>query len=328
MPTILDIAKRSGVSKSTVSRVLNNHPHVSEASKKKVMEAIQELSYVRNARAVKLRTQKSRMIGIVVPTIDATYFSQLVSAFIQCFRKYNYGIIIHETLFKRENELEMYDKLLHKELDALIITNSLYTEKEIKHKIDDHIVIVCNEQFSGTALDVFGLNEEDAIFEATEFLLDKGCQHIYFCADSMLTPLQQSRWSGFKKAHEHRGLSCPTENRFDGIRTIEDGIVLGNKLFQEGLEVDGIIAGSDFVAAGILHAARLHKIIIPDDLRIIGFDNHPICKTTYPELTSIQNNIEEMVADAVACLTNRMNGESFPPRKKSYRGRMIERHTT
>ncbi|MHC8520643.1 LacI family DNA-binding transcriptional regulator [Rossellomorea sp. H39__3] len=101
MPTILDIARVSGVSKSTVSRVLNHHPHVSEDSRRKVEEAIKELSYVRNLRGVQLRLQRNHTIGIVVPLLDHPYFSRLAGILTKTCRDAGYKMVIHQTFFPR-----------------------------------------------------------------------------------------------------------------------------------------------------------------------------------------------------------------------------------
>jgi DNA-binding LacI/PurR family transcriptional regulator len=324
IPNIHDIARVSGVSKSTVSRVLNAHPHVSEESRTKVLEAIRQLSYVRNARAVHLRLQSSKLIGIIVPDLNHPYFSQLVSGLNLALREHGYRVVVYQTHFSEVDECQVYDKLVQKEMDGVIIAHSVLSERKIKERVQSNLAIICNEQFEGEWLDVYGLDEQDAIFQATAYLLHKGRRHLIFCMDH-LTALQMRRWNGFNMAHQQFGLVCPESRRFGGLVSIQDGLELGNRLFASKLEIDGIIAGSDFVAAGLLRAAKINNVTVPDDVSLIGFDDHPICLVTAPELTTIANRVDEMVRDMVARLKQRLQGDACMPERKMYKGKLVHR---
>jgi LacI family transcriptional regulator, repressor for deo operon, udp, cdd, tsx, nupC, and nupG len=328
MPTILDIARLSGVSKSTVSRVLNHHPHVSPESQQKVREAIKALSYVPNSQAVHLRLQTTKMIGIVVPVLDHPFFSQLVSMLTKACRTNGYKVVVHQTFFSKEEELAIYEELIRKEMDALILTYSTLSETELKENVRNGIVVVCNEQLNGEYFDVVGMNEGEAICQATIHLLESGLRNLVFCCDDPAYPLQQKRWSGFKRAHEYYGLSCHQSQRYEGILTIQDGIRLGEELFHNSGSIEGIIAGSDFVAAGLLSSAKTYGINVPDDVKIIGFDNHPICLTTTPPLTSLSYPFDQMTHDVMACLTKRLRGDITSPANILYKAELVVRGTS
>ncbi|MDW4525320.1 LacI family DNA-binding transcriptional regulator [Rossellomorea marisflavi] len=313
MPTILDIARVSGVSKSTVSRVLNHHPHVSEDSRRKVEEAIKELSYVRNLRGVQLRLQRNHTIGIVVPLLDHPYFSRLAGILTKTCRDAGYKMVIHQTFFSQDAESEIYDALIHREVDALILTHSTFSEREIKSKVQDQIVVVCNEQFDGAHFDTVGVDEEEATFIATDHLLDQGAFPLIFCGDDMDSPLQQKRWEGFKLAHAHHGLECADTCCYNKIITIEDGLALGEELFRTASPPKGIVAGSDFVAAGLLAAANAARLSVSEDVKIIGFDDLPICLTTSPTLSSISYALDEIALDLMGRLKQRLQGKNPKP---------------
>ncbi|MBS5911470.1 LacI family DNA-binding transcriptional regulator [Paenibacillus macerans] len=324
MPTIHDISRRSGVSKSTVSRVLNDHPHVSKESRDKVLRAVRELAYVRNAHGVQLRLQSNRMIGVIVPDLNRPYFSELVSALGKSFSEHGLKVVVHQTYFSRELEWEVYGKLVRQEMDAVIITHSLFTEQEVRELAGSSVALVCNEPFPGKWLDVFALDEADAIYQAAAHLLAKGRRNLIFCMDHR-TPLQDKRWEGFKSAHRHFGLPCTEAQRFGGIHQVQDGFALGLELFASEQKPDGIVAGSDEAAAGFLRAAKTCGVIVPEETAVIGFDDHPICLVTTPELTTVQNRIADMVRDVTDCLNRRLRGEAFAPMLRSYKAVLIER---
>ncbi|CAM4191446.1 LacI family DNA-binding transcriptional regulator [Paenibacillus tarimensis] len=327
MPTIIDISRISGLSKSTVSRVLNDHPHVSAESRQKVLEAIKELGYVRNTYGVQLRLQVSHHIGVLVPDVEHPYFSQLVRALSRALGSIGYQLVIYQTELSREYEREVYARLLRREMDAVIIAHSHFSEREIKEYIGSHVGIICNVAMDGEFLDAFRLDEEDAVLQATAYLLSKGRRNLVFCMDH-LTPLQEKRWNGFQLAHEQFGLPCTKSQCYTGLVTMEDGYALGEQLFTSDQWPDGIITGSDFVATGLLKAAEQWGISVPQELSVIGFDNHPVGLMTTPELTTLTNCIPEMVRDVTECLTRRLKGMQSAPIAKTYKSSLIIRSST
>ncbi|MCV4231157.1 LacI family transcriptional regulator [Virgibacillus sp. LDC1] len=327
LPTIIDISRVSGLSKSTVSRVLNDHPHVSVESRQKVQKAITELGYVRNTQGVQLRLQASNHIGVLVPDVEHPYFSQLVSALSRSLGSMGYQLVIYQTELSREHELDVYARLLRREMDAVVIAHSHFSEREIKEYIGSYIGIICNEAMDGEFLDVFRLDEEDAVFQATAYLLSKGRRHLFFCMDH-LTLLQEKRWNGFQLAHQQFGLECTKSQCYTDLVTMEDGYALGEQLFTSDQLPDGMIAGSDFVATGLLKAAKQKGISVPQEMSVIGFDNHPVGLMTNPELTTLTNCIPDMVRDVTECLTRRLKGMRSAPIAKTYKSSLIIRNST
>jgi len=327
MVTIYDIARLSDVSKSTVSRVLANHPYVSDEKRLKVEQVIKELNYVPNSLAKQFRQKQTKCIGILIPNLDHPYFSQLVSSIsLECHKK-GYKTVVHQTFSNEKLEREVYTLLRNKELDGMILTSSLLSEEEIAECTQNHLIVACNEDFQGNYFDVFCLNEEDVIFEATTNLLNKGLTKIGFCSDNIDTPSQQARLRGFIQAHDKQKLNHNKEYIFNQISTIEDGITLGEQLFKNDLEIEGIIAGSDFVAAGLIKSAVKKDIKIPQDFSVIGFDNHPISLATTPQVSTICNRIKDMSQDLVDHMTNKINGKKQTPIKKIYTGEIIIRES-
>lgn len=328
MTTILDLARISGLSKSTVSRVLNQHPHVSQESKEKVEKAIEQIGYKRNARGVHLRKKQNQLIGLLVPTVNHPYFSQLISALSEACRKSGYETVIYQSGFQPKEERYVYDKLAQQEMDALVVTHTLLSEQEIKELVGNRIVIICNEQTPGVLFDVFSVDEEQAIFDATTYLLQQGRTRLLLCMDYEQTPLQQKRLSGFKRALKNAEISYSTNMKRNKIMTIDDGLRLGDQLFQAESYPDGLLTGSDFVAMGLLHSAQKHSINIPSDVSIIGFDNHSIGRASIPLLTTIDYPLQSIADDVAKALALRVNQNEVLPRRNLYKATLILRETT
>lgn len=327
MYTIYDIAKLSGVSKSTVSRVLSGHPYVSNEKKEKVMKIINELDYKPNVLARQFRKKQTNCIGILVPDLSHPYFSQLAGALsIKCYEE---GLkpVVYQTFMNKQLEVEVLNKLQNKEMDGLILTSSSLPEETLADYTDHGIIAACNEAYSGSYFSVFCLDEKEAVYKATSYLLNKGLTSIGFCSDNIQTPSQQARLEGFIKAHAKRGLPYNENLIFDQISTIEDGMQLGSTILNKKRTVQGMIAGSDFVAAGLLKKASELNIEVPNECAVFGFDNHPISLVTSPALTTVCNNIDSMAEDLMNHLVKRMAG-SCSIVKQTYMGSILYRKST
>lgn len=328
MVNIYDIARLSGVSKSTVSRVIANQPYVSEEKRNKVNKVIEELNYKPNSLARQFRKKQTNCIGILVPDLDHPYFSQLVGMLsLRCHEK-GFKPVVYQTFFNRELEKEVYAKLQNREMDGLILTSTLLTEEELSTYVENHFVAACNEDFEGKYFSVFCLNEEKAIFDATMYLLNKGVTTLGFCSDNLHTPSQQARLRGFISAHEQKGINYNESLVFKQIATIEDGIQLGQSLFEGPVRIEGIITGSDFVAAGMLKSSAEKHIRVPTNFSIIGFDDHPISLVSTPPLTTICNQMQEMGNDLIDCITKMIKDQQAIYTKKVYEGKLILRQST
>ncbi|WP_062050359.1 LacI family DNA-binding transcriptional regulator [Bacillus sp. JCM 19034] len=328
MVNIYDIARISGVSKSTVSRVVSNHPHVSTETREKVLKVMKEYDYVPNSLARQFRQKHTKCIAIIIPNIDHPYFCQLVRYISAACHNKGFKTVVHQTFLNKNTEKSVYAQLQRNEYDAIILASSLLPEVEIASYTKNKIIVACNEVFSGEFFDVFCINEEEIIMKATTFLLNKGLTRLAFCADNITSPLQQARLNGFILAHNKKGVNYNKEFIFNKVSSIEDGIILGDKLFKFHTEIDGIISGSDFVAAGLISSATRNNIEVPNQLSIIGFDNHPISLVTNPQISTISYKIQEMSIDLVNHIINKIDGEGKEPIKKVYCGEFINRSSS
>lgn len=332
MYTIRDVANKSGVSKSTVSRVLNNHPYVSSEKKKRVEEAIKQLEFKPNQIARHFRTKRTDSIGIIVSFLAHPYFAELAGVLSEECRIHGYKPVLFQTFGDRTQEMDVFEKWKSKELDALIVTSTTLNQAELDELSDNGVLTICNEAYTNNKIDIFCLNEKQAAFEGVKHLLNKGRRKVAFCSDDLASPSQKARLSGFKQAHLQKGLTWDDALILDNISSVTDGYSLGKYYFDfstsRAKTIDAVFAGSDFVASGFLKAAHHYGVKVPFDLSIVGFDNHPISEVTSPPITTIMNKTKDMAHDVIEALDMRLLGQERPFMFKQYTGILIVKGTT
>lgn len=284
--TIKKIAEIAGVSGATVSKVLNNNGRYSDETKRKVLAIVEEYDYRPNAIAKSLRTNKSKTIGVIVPDITNEFFAQLVLAIENYCDPRGYSVFICNSAEKEEKELQYFKDLEIRGVDGIIYlsgSDQLLQEKtnlpivciDRKPKLN-HLTIVTSDNYNGGYL------------AGTE-LLTKGCTNILFIRDYRTGFSTEERSRGYAQALIDNGKSLCEKNTLKvevGIDQAKQAIetIIANGQFT----YDGIFATTDWLAFGAFLALEENGINVPNDVKIIGYDNISIAK--YTSLSSIHQN--------------------------------------
>ncbi len=300
MATITDVAKLSGISVATVSRVINNKPHVSEAKRERVLAAMEELGYAPLQAARQMRGSGSGNIAVAVPTLTNNFFAQLVDAIEKTCRKHGYRTLITQTKGEKQAEAEALDLLKMQHADGIILCSIENDWDLITSYTKYGAVAVCDEYNADDAVtQVFG-RQYDGFFGATQFLLGSGYKKIAYCTGFRgleLLPkdsdLDSDRYRGYLDALASRGVEPNPEWYFEGVNTLEDGRNVMRRLLMMPERPNAVLAGSDEVAAGIELEALHCRLNVPSDLAIIGVDDQPMAQVLPVPLTTIRQPIEE-----------------------------------
>ncbi|EFI85148.1 Catabolite control protein B [Listeria grayi] len=290
MTNIREIAKIAGVSVTTVSRVLNEHPYVSAEKRKQVLAVIEELDYVPNRLATNLAKGKTNTIGIILPYNDHPWFDKIANGVIEAAFKHKYSVTLFPTNYDSEAELRYLMQLKTKQVDALIITSKANDWDVIEPFADYGPIIACeyteHENIACAYIERF-----HAYKDGFEFLKKAGYQKIAFSVgrDSLKSPSTQEKRKAYQEVFgeipEHRFLS----ESYD----FTDGIKAGEYFLAEaGDTPDAIFANGDEVAAGIMYYAKNNGFQIPGDLAILGEENLPIGKVL--EITTLDHHLKKM----------------------------------
>ncbi|KGX92626.1 LacI family transcription regulator [Pontibacillus halophilus JSM 076056 = DSM 19796] len=329
MPTIEDVAKQAGLSRTTVSRVINDQPYVAEEKRQRVKEAMDLLGYVPNSSARRLRNQKTETIAILLPNITNPFFSHLIEAMEIKASAWGYRVIICQTHEDEKKELDYLELLRTKQVDGVIMTAVRNEWSKIKPYLTYGPIVLCNENVRGANLPVVYVDHEQAAYEATRHLIQQGCRHLAYLSGGNDSIVAQNRQKGFLKALNQSGLSPVLDEKMEGAYTIDHGRDVLHSLVQHHPNVDGVFTGSDEVAAGMIHEAKQLGLRVPDDLAVVGFDNQAISLLMSPSITTVEQPVTEMGEHCVETLVHYIEHPSVLFRQEIvFRHQLLVRDST
>ncbi|MEB4859237.1 MULTISPECIES: LacI family DNA-binding transcriptional regulator [Priestia] len=309
MPTIYDVAKLSGLSKTTVSRVINNHSYVSEEKKNRVLKAMKELNYTPNPSARKLRGQVTTTIGVIVPRIINPFFSYLVDSIEQVAYKKGYHVLIFQSNEDKEKELAFLNLLKTKQVDGIIMTSIENDWSLIEPFTEYGPILLCNEYVNNANVPIVRLNQYKGAYIGVKHLLEKGHRKIGYCTGGLFAEegKDKDRNQGYQKALQEAGIQPDPKWIFVNQHSIEDGKQIVKKILSMEDRPTAIFTGSDEIAGGMMIEAKESGLSIPNDLAIIGFDDQPLAQMLDPKLTTIRQPIDQMGIKAMEILIDMLN---------------------
>jgi DNA-binding LacI/PurR family transcriptional regulator len=277
MANIRDLAKIAGVSVTTVSRVLNNHPYVREEKRRAVLDAVQQSNYQQNINAVHLSMGKTFLVGVVVPFIDHPYFALLLKGMANEALENNYKLVLFQTNYVEERELEALQLLKQKQIDALIICSRISSWSTIEEHTSYGPIILC-EDTRGKKVSSTYVDHYKSFMVALKHLYTKGHRKIGYCIGRNSGTNSKNRQAAFMDFVSDYQLSYEPNYIFDQCLHFEDGERVIKRIKQMAHPPSALLVTSDEVAAGIVTCAQSQDISIPQDLALIGFNNQPIAK--------------------------------------------------
>lgn len=321
-PTIMDIAERAGVSKATVSMVLNKKDDsISQATRERILDISKEMGYIPNSLARSLSTKKSGTIGLVVPDIMNPFFSQMARAIEDTANNLKYNVIFCNS-DNNQNKEETYIKLLISKLvDGVILISggkSNYTPSILKNNNIPFVLVDRYIEGYEEELGVYCRNNE-GVKEGIKYLYDKEKKNIIFVSGPKELYIAKERLKGYKEIMEKYGL-YDEKYVFEGGLNLQGGIEATKKIlfrfpsFKES--IDAIFYSNDIMALGGMKVLEKNGYKVPEDISIMGFDNILMSEFVEPELTTVAQPIYEMGSTACRNLVHYINGEEIE--KKVY----------
>ncbi|WP_082233056.1 LacI family DNA-binding transcriptional regulator [Halobacillus massiliensis] len=309
MPTISDVAKLSGLSKATVSRVINNHPYISKEKRERVEQAMKELGYVPNPYARRLRGTLTSTIGVIVPRIVNPFFSYLINSIEQSAFKNNYQVLMFQSNENKEKELYFLNLLKNRQVDGIVMAAIENDWEVIEPYTQYGPIVLCNEYLNKANVPTVRLDQVKGAYIGIRHLIEKGHTKIAYCTGGLFAEdgKDKDRNKGYQQALEEAGLTINPNWIFINKHTMEDGKSVLKKMMAMSDRPTAIFTGSDEIAAGVIIAAKQKGVRVPEDVAVIGFDDQPAAEMIDPKLTTIRQPIEEMGEKAVEQLILQMN---------------------
>lgn len=288
--TIHDIAEKLKITASTVSRALNDHPRISDATKKLVKKAARDLNYQPNNIAAALRHGKSYIIGVIVPTADRSFFASVVRGIEEIANKINYKVIICQSYDIFEKEVLTIDALLSARVDGIIASIGKNTDSF------EHYQRIINK---GTPLVLFDrttdqlevsqiiIDDYRGSYKVVEHLIQQGCRRIAHFTSPKKISIYKERLRGYSDALKDYGIPFDENLVVASNLQLEDGRKSMETLLKLKKIPDAVFSSSDYGAMGAMQVLKENKISIPQEVALAGFSNEPFTSFTDPPLTTV-----------------------------------------
>jgi DNA-binding LacI/PurR family transcriptional regulator len=327
--TIYDVAKLSGFSISTVSRVLNTPDKVNVETRSSVLEAINRLGFVPKAEARAWALKEFRRIGVLTPFFTAPSFVQRLRGAASALRSTSYELIIFtvDSASALNNYLETLP--LTSNLDGLVVIslqfNDRYASQLIDHGLETVVIEYPHQKLSSVEIDDVAGGRM-----AAEYLLQKGYKKLGFVGDTSATPNYgvhpiTLRLRGFREGLQDAGLDLKDENTLLVAYDVESTRQKAHEFLTSANQHTAIFAATDLQAIGILRAARDLGLRVPQDLAVLGFDDLDVAE--YVGLTTIRQHLDETGRIATELLLSRINDPIRPVQHIHIPLNIVERET-
>ncbi|MGA9397004.1 MAG: LacI family DNA-binding transcriptional regulator, partial [Anaerolineaceae bacterium] len=305
--TLEDIAKQAGVSRSTVSRVINDHPNVSEDVRTRVHKVIRKTGYRPNAAAQTLASKRSWMIGLVLPHsvsffFTDPYYPHLIKGIAQACNQYNYTLALF-LVGSKEDEEKIFPRVARKgQLDGVIVQAGHHGDQEIIGHLVDYKMpaVVAGRPFNTRNVSYIDIDNIDASFKAVNYLIDNDYRRIATIMGPSNSTVGADRKEGYLKALTDKGRVPDDSLIVEGDFTEAGGYQAMQTLLPA--KPDAVFAASDMMAIGAMRAVREAGLKIPDDVAFVGFDDLPVATMSDVTLTTVRQPVVQFGIKAVEML--------------------------
>jgi LacI family transcriptional regulator len=328
-PTINDVARLSGVSKKTVSRVINRSTLLNEETRKRVLEVIADLGYVPNPQARALALRTNFLIGLIHDNPNAQMVLNVQQGILEALQGTDFAMVVRPVDRGSSGLIDDVRHFLERQRPYGVVILPPLSE-------NDAFARLCNEvgcryvRMGSAELDdsdhMVASNDREAVADAVQFLITQGHKLIGLVAGPHGFRSAAERRKGFEDALAAASIKLPRSLIAEGNYTFESGIAAAEKLLDLTPRPTAIFASNDEMAAGVLHAARERGLRVPDELSIVGFDDTPIAGHLWPPLTTVRWPIVSMArAAALKLLTSQGEAEAEVAEPSLFLSRLIKR---
>ena len=326
--TIVDVGRLAGVSAKTVSRVLNDEPHVSPAVKQRVREAADALDYHPNVFAQALVRRKSNMIGLIYENPSPSYVVELQRGVLERLTNERYQLVVIPIRSVQEHAGEVVGMLRSAALDGVVLAPPASDNPIILNQLKD-ARILCARVAPTRMIDVAPSNLIDDVAAAREiadYVIGLGHREIAIIRGDPTHASTEARMLGYMQAFSKAGIELRLERIEPGLFTFDSGLAAGRDIFTRGDRPTAILAQNDDMAVGAIMVAHQLGLSLPGDLSVAGFDDSAIANATWPRLTTVRQPVMELAATAASMVVAMLEGEQ-PERRVRHSHQLVIRES-
>ena len=326
MATIYEVSERSGVSLATVSRVLNGTAKVSAATKQKVLDAMRELNYRPNSAAQSLASNCSNSIGMLVSELHGPFFGAMMSEVESVLRAAGKHLIIAAGHSKEDSERDSIEFLRGKGCDGFIFHVDAVKDEYLQQLLEEGVkFVVLNRRIESMASNCISLDNQYGGYIGTKGLLDAGHRQVAYVAGPQWKADAHERLEGYKRAMTEYGCNIDPRLIVEGDFSSQSGNKAMTHLLSQRIPFTAVACGNDEMAYGVMNCLRAHKLKVPEDISVMGFDNNIMSSYTFPRLTTVNYPVGEIGHMAAKWMLKNLYGQSEHELKYAFKPRLIHR---
>lgn len=322
-----DVAAYSGVSRATISRVLNNNPQVAPELRARVLEAVQALGYQPNRAARRLRSDSSDILGLIIPDIENPFYISAIRGIQDLASEHQMSLLLCNA-DEDPAKQQMYLSVMEAELVAgLIIAPTHAHDGEVLKKFSqsDIPVILIDRRVDCQDFDAVTVDNVGGAYAAVKHLIDLGYTRIAMIGGSPILSISRERLQGYKEAYAQAGIKMEKTLIKEGGFNAESGYQLTRELLLSSRRPHAIFAANNLITLGVLKAIRELDLAIPDDIAVVAFDDMPWFSELRPPLTAVSQPTYELGQEAVRLLLKRLDEPEAPFRNVVLQTRLMVR---
>jgi len=327
--TLVQVAKKAGVSVMTASRAMSGEGYVSEETKTRVQAAARELGYTTNALARVMKGGRTNVIGVVVNDLSSVVVNAFVSAMTEEVRKHEMDLFIYNSIGQLDEQTQRrHSQLLHGLWDGLVYVLPRMTD-EYLHALEksDSPIVLINFCRRSTTLPVIQGDNFNAARDAVAGLIAQGHQRIAFIKGTHWTGQSAERERGYRQALADARIKVDNHLIEQGTYSEQSGLEAGRRLLSLAQRPTAVFAANDEMAIGCMNAAHEMGVQVPAELSLIGFDDVSAASIVRPQLTTLRHPIALMAQAAVQELMRRIQGQPGQRQRVEFPAEMVVRES-
>lgn len=329
--TMKDIAESLGLSITSVSKALRNHPDISSSTRRKVQQAVGEMGYIHNAQASSLRQRRSNTIGVLASDLSNPFFIEVLNGLEVAAKERGYRLLLSNSEADEDLETMLIQTMMEKRIEGLVFSPVDIEQAKEKCKHIPNLVITGSALPDWEATYIL-TDEYNGAYQATSHLIEQGCKTIIMLANYIFyrttqqAGLVSERLTGFKEALEAHGMPFQEDHvvvnkeyhrrkkdqQYHQRNRLEDGYTIMKEALKRIPNVDGVFCYNDLTAYGALKALHEEGIQVPQQVAVVGYDNLNLSEIVHPPLTTVHFDKFEMGYKAVNILIDRLEQPDLP----------------
>lgn len=333
MATIIDVAKLARVSKTSVSRYLNEQDrgHMSDETKERIKDAIEQLNYAPNNAARSLKGKSSKVIGLVINDLANPFFLQMIQGIETELRDSGYNILMCDSNLDVNREIECLRMLEQRRIDGILIVG---VNLPVQHLMDLNIQVpvVLLERDSGSSrFDSVKIDNYSGAYAAVQYLIEKGYTKIAHIRGNQASMMAVQRKEAYEAALREHGYEPAMEYEVDGYYTLEGGYSAMEALMELKDVPRAVFCANDMSAIGALRYLIEHNYRVPEDIALVGYDDITVASLVTPALTTVRQPVMELAKIGTQILLERMEvneGEEYSPKSVVLKSELLVRDST